>query len=193
MLKKVEENGIEYYKLQTEEIFPLPLDEWAKICIFTQQGNMADAYVRFTDVTRDSDKIEEYINQLHGNEEEGQPFTIGEMGGMEYVLLHYEIMVAKDAQLEANDRILPIAMNYPLQMYSTLESRRFQTEESGFQGMERAVWDASPVIQDEIRPGDTIERAVLCHLPEGYTAYGLQLSYMDESGNTRIVYFKPEY
>ncbi|MDE6434504.1 MAG: M56 family metallopeptidase [Lachnospiraceae bacterium] len=192
VIEKVEENGIEYYKLQTEEFFPLPLDEWAPIRIFTQQGNTADAYVRFTDVTRETAQIEEYINQLHGDEDE-KPFVADTLGKTEYVLLYYQIMVAEDTQLEAGDKILPMAVNYPLRMYSTLESRRFQTEESDIQGMERSVWDASPVIQDEIQPGDTIEKAVLCSVPVGYTAYGLELSYMDESGNTRIVYFKPEY
>lgn len=192
VIEKVEENGIEYYKLQTEEFFPLPLDEWAPIRIFTQQGNTADAYVRFTDVTRETARIEEYINQLHGDED-AKPFVADKWGNTEYVLLYYQIMVAEDTQLEAGDKILPMAVNYPLQMYSTLESRRFHTEKSDIQGMERSVWDASPVIQDEIQPGDTIEKAVLCSVPVGYTAYGLELSYMDESGGTRVVYFKPEY
>ena len=47
-----------------------------------------------------------------------------------------EILVAEETTLDGKDRIPPMAVDYPLRLYSTLESGRF-----AIQGIERSVCD----------------------------------------------------
>ena len=189
ILKKTQENGIEYYNVFTEKYMPLPLNEWAKINIFTEQGSAMDAYVRFTQVIRDADEIREHINHYVEVKEIKEPFGMLETDGGQCVLLQYEILIAGDAKLEDNDRIPSMALDYPLRLYSTMESGRFEN----YQGIERSVCDLSILEQDRIEPGDTIRKEVICFIPREYTAYGMELAYMTAQRTTNIVYFKPEY
>ncbi|MCM1179237.1 MAG: M56 family metallopeptidase [Clostridium sp.] len=192
-VEKVEENGIGYYKLLTDKMFPLPLNEWAKINLFTEQGNAVDAYVRFTDVTHDKDAIAEHVETFCQARGIQGAFQEIETEKTEYVMLHYEILAAEDAELPAGDKILPTAMDFPVQMYSTLENGRFWTNDSEYQGMERSVWDASIIEADTVLPGERVEKTMICSIPKGYTAYGLQFFYITADRNTGMVYFKPEY
>lgn len=188
ILEKTEENGIEYYKVITEKEMPLPLDEWAKINIFTEKGNAVDAYVRFTQVIRDVDEIKEHVDHYIKVREIKEPFGMLETVKEQCVLLQYEILIAGDAKLEESDRILSMALDYPLRLYSTTESGRFTN-----QGIERSVCDLSILEQDRIEPGDTIKKEVICYIPKDYTAYGMELAYMTAQRTTNMVYFKPEY
>ncbi|MDE7477797.1 MAG: M56 family metallopeptidase [Lachnospiraceae bacterium] len=188
ILEKTEENGIAYYKVITEKDMPLPLNEWAKINIFTEQGNAVDAYVRFTQVIRDVDEIKEHVNHYIEVREIKEPFGILETDREQCVLLQYEILIANDAKLEENDRIPSMALDYPLRLYSTMESGRF-----AIQGIERSVCDLSILKQDKIDPGDTIKKEVICYIPNDCTAYGMELAYMTAQRTTNMVYFKPEY
>ena len=188
ILEKTEENGIEYYKVITEKNMPLPLNEWAKINIFTEKGNAVDAYVRFTQVIRDANDIKEHVNHYIEVREIKEPFGMLETGREQCILLQYEILIAGDARLEENDRIPSMALDYPLRLYSTMESGRFAN-----QGSERSVCDLSVLDQDKIEPGDTIRKEVICYIPKDYTAYGMELAYMTAQRTTDMVYFKPEY
>lgn len=187
-LEKTEENGIAYYNVITEKDMPLPLDEWAKINIFTEKGNAVDAYVRFTQVIRDTDEIKAHIDHYFETREIREPFGMLETGREQCVLLQYEILIAGDASLAEDDRIPSMALDYPLQPYSTMESGRFAT-----QGIERSVCDLSIPEQDKIAPGDTVRKEVICYIPKGSTAYGIELAYMTAQRTTGLVYFKPEY
>ena len=81
-----------------------------------------------------------------------------------------------------------MALDYPLRLYSTMESGRF-----AIQGIERSVCDLSILKHDKIEPGDTIKKEVICYIPNDCTAYGMELAYMTAQRTTNMVYFKPEY
>lgn len=188
-LDKTKENGIEYYNVITEKEIPLPLNEWAKMNLFTEQGNAIDAYVRFTQVIRDVEEIKDHIDHYVEAREIKEPFGMLETDDAQCVLLQYEILVAGDARLDDTDRIPSMALDFPLKLYSTMESGRF----ANYQGIERTVRDLSIVEQDKIEPGDTIKKEVICFIPREYTAYGMELVYMTAHRTTGTVYFKPEY
>lgn len=188
-LDKTKENGIEYYNVITEKEIPLPLNEWAKMNLFTEQGNAIDAYVRFTQVIRDVEEIKDHIDHYVEAREIKEPFGMLETDDAQCVLLQYEILVAGDARLDDTDRIPSMALDFPLKLYSTMESGRF----ANYQGIERTVCDLSIVEQDKIEPGDTIKKEVVCFIPKEYTAYGIELVYMTAHRTTGTVYFKPEY
>lgn len=162
-LEKTEENGIAYYNVITERDMPLPLNEWAKINIFTEKGNAVDAYVRFTQVVRDMDEIKEHISHYVEVREIREPFGMLETSREQCVLLQYEILIAGDAKLEDDDRIPSMALDYPLRLYSTMENGRFAV-----QGIERTVCDLSVLEQDKIAPGDTIRKEVICYSQRVY-------------------------
>lgn len=188
IMQRTQENGIEYYNVVTERDMPLPLNEWAKINIFTEQGNAVTAYVRFTQVIRDMDEIRAHVDhyiEVRGIQE---PFGMMDTENMQCVLLQYEILVAEETTLDGKDRIPPMAVDYPLRLYSTLESGRF-----AIQGIERSVCDLSLLEQDRIEPGDTISKEALCYVPKESTAYGVEFSYITAQRTTGMVYFKPEY
>lgn len=188
-LEKTEENGIEYYNVVTEKNMPLPLNEWAKINIFTEQGNAVDAYVRFTRVIREVSEIKEHVNHYVKVRDIKEPFGILETDSGQCILLQYEILVAGDAKLKDGDRIPSMAIDYPLRLYSTMKDGKFVS----YQGIERSVCDLSILEQDEMKPGDTIKKEVICYIPKEYTAYGMELVYMTAHRTTNMVYFKPEY
>ena len=188
IMQRTQENGIEYYNVVTERDMPLPLNEWAKINIFTEQGNAVTAYVRFTQVIRDMDEIRTHLD--HYAEARGiqEPFGMMDMENMQCVLLQYEILVAEETTLDGKDRIPSMAVDYPLRLYSTLESGRF-----AIQGIERSVCDLSLLEQDRIEPGDIISKEAFCYVPKESTAYGVEFPYMTAQRTTGMVYFKPEY
>lgn len=188
IMQRTQENGIAYYNVVTERDMPLPLNEWAKINIFTEQGNAVTAYVRFTQVIRDMDEIRAHVDhyaEVRGSQE---PSGMVDMENMQCVLLQYEILVAEENTLDGKDRIPPMAVDYPLRLYSTLENGRF-----AIQGIERSVRDLSLLDQEWIEPGDTISKEALCYVPMESTAYGVEFPYMTAQRGTGMVYFKLEY
>lgn len=192
-MKLVEENGISYYPIETSEFFPLSLNEWAKINIFTEKGEVVNAYIRFTGVTRNQDEIKAFINKSH--ETMGSDVTYNPIVSeyTENVLLHCEVKIDENVEIKSDDMISYTAIQYPLTIYSTMESRKFETEYA-IENIEQSVQDVSIIEQKILYPGDIIEKDILlCDMPSDYTAYGIKLTYMNIQRHTNIVYFKLEY
>lgn len=174
-----EEDGIFYYNIHTSKSTPLPLNEWGKMNLLSALDTPASAYIKFTSVTRDKDEISKYMKQyfliknIHTtfNPEPLQPND-------EYVLMQYQIYAADD--------ISPATIHFPIQLYSTLQDGSFGDDT--LQERENQVQDVS--IEDTT---PSMERAILCQLPESYTAYGICIPYYDANGYTQTLYFKLEY
>ena len=172
-----EEDGISYYNIHTSKSTPLPLNEWGKMNLLSALDTPASVYIKFTSVTRDKDEISEYMKQyflvknIHTtfNPEPLQPND-------EYVLMQYQIYTADDIS----------TIHFPIQLYSTLQDGSFG--EDTLQERENQVQDVS--MEDT---NSSTERAILCQLPESYTAYGICIPYYDANGYTQTLYFKLEY
>ena len=172
-----EEDGISYYNIHTSKSTPLPLNEWGKMNLSSAVGTPSSVYIKFTSVTRDKDEISEYMKQyflvknIHTtfNPEPLQPND-------EYVLMQYQIYTDDDIS----------TIHFPIQLYSTLQDGSFGDDT--LQERENQVHDVS--MEDT---NSSIERAILCQLPESYTAYGICFPYFDANGYTQTLYFKLEY
>lgn len=190
---QIEENGISYYNLHTTWQTPLPLKEWAKLDLISEKNTVIPAYIRFTELTRDTETIEQHMKQfMEANhitsQFQPQPLTAND----EYVMLHYEILIGKETSLDPDDHISFSAVRFPLQLYSTMKSRTFgdNTEAAA----ERFVSDVSVFDTDiPLTSGSILKKTVICCVPQAYTAYGIMIPYMNIQGGTEYLYYKLEY
>ena len=190
---KKSENGISYYNFHSTKEMPLPLSEWGKLDIATEKGAIIPAYIRFTSFTRDTEKIAKHIKQyFKANNMKSTFRSQPEIAGDEYILMKYDIIIGKDTPLEKGDCILPLSVRFPIQLYSTMRSGNFG--DTTAQERENLVMDVSVLDQDiPLAAGTAIEKAVLCSVPENYTAYGIMIPYLNTGGTTQALCFKLEY
>ena len=188
-----EENGISYYNFHSTKEMPLPLNEWAKLDIASKKGAIVPAYIRFTSVTRDIDKLEKHMDQyfkVSGIKSTFSPQP--EISSDEYVLMKYDVLVGKDASLDKGDSVPLLSIRFPLQLFSTMRSGEFG--DGTAQERENFVRDASVLNADmPLDAGTLVEKAVLCSVPKNYTAYGIMVPYVNAGGTTQSLCFKLEY
>lgn len=190
---KIEESGISYYNFHTTMQTPLPADEWAKLELLSEKGTTVAAYIRFTDITRDTDKIEKQVNQFMEAKNIKAAFSLQPVNTQEeYAMMNYEILIGNETPLDQDDYISFSAVRFPLQIYSTMKSGKLgdQTDTAA----ERFVSDVS--VYDAKTPltgGSTIKKTVICAVPKEYTAYGIRIPYMNAQGESQSLYYKLEY
>lgn len=192
-VRTINENGISYYNISTSKESPLPLNEWAKLDILAENGLFYPAYIRFTNVTRNSNAIEDHMKQYMKTAHSSASFYGQPSEYDEYVLMDYDILIGKDASADKTSFALS-AVRFPLRLYSTMQNETFANDHLSIHDRENLVTDVSISDTDQTAsPGTTMKKTILCSLPKNYTAYGMIVPYINTQGSTSSIFFKLEY